>query len=289
MSFTGDLYKATAENAGEFTYFVMRDDTPGTTQHIEFRYGDTIENLQGYITGKYAYWLAAGIPVGSTPEFVKTCIQLFIDENIQLSIEKMELQDGNYVMSFTNVNENDLADYLNAITKITINGTECEANSGYTFHTGGYVKDAILFKESNFAENGKYTIVISAKGYEDLTYTYTKGNGGSTDPVGPTTKTAYGEATVNMFNYTAKVAVTYDLSTGKITEVTDNNTVPKEDGYSPTCWNNAKAMFAKFLNKTKDEVSAMKTDPTGTKTDAVSGATYSSDAIRNAVINALAD
>ena len=289
MSFTGDLYKATAENAGEFTYFVMRDDTPGTTQHIEFRYGDTIENLQGYITGKYAYWLAAGIPVGSTAEFVKTCIQLFIDEYIQLSIEKMELQDGNYVMSFTNVNENDLADYLNAITKITINGTECEANSGYTFHTGGYVKDAILFKESNFAENGKYTIVISAKGYEDLTYTYTKGNGGSTEPVEPTTKTVTGQATITQIgsntvigSYEAKVSVT--IEDGKITEVKDNGT---DSGNNNNWWNMAKGMFAKFVGKDKADVSAMKTDVDGDKTDAITGATISSNGIKNAVLNAL--
>ena len=96
----------------------------------------------------------------------------------------------------------------------------------------------------------------------------------------PTTKTANGEATVSTFNYTAKVTVTYDPSTGKITEVTDNNTTPAADGYSPTFWNNAKALFAKLVGKTKDEVSSV---------DAISGATLSSNAIKQAVLNALAD
>ena len=67
---------------------------------------------------------------------------------------------------------------------------------------------------------------------------------------------------------------------GKITEVTDNNTTPAADGYSPTFWNNAKALFAKLVGKTKDEVSSV---------DAISGATLSSNAIKQAVLNALAD
>lgn len=100
----------------------------------------------------------------------------------------------------------------------------------------------------------------------------------------PTIKTVTGQATVSLFNYTAKVTVNYDTSTGKITEVKDNGTDP---GSNSPYWTSAQAMFAKFIDKTKDEVSAMKTDPAGTKTDAVSGATYSSDAIRNAVVNAL--
>ena len=100
-----------------------------------------------------------------------------------------------------------------------------------------------------------------------------------------TTKT--GSALVNNFNYTAQVIVTYDPSTGKITNVQDNSTDP---GTNSSFWNSATAMFAKFLNKTKDEVSAMNTtDPNGEKFDGVSGATYSSDAIRRAVVDALSN
>ena len=67
----------------------------------------------------------------------------------------------------------------------------------------------------------------------------------------------------------------------------DNSTDP---GSNSSFWNSATAMFAKFFNKTKDEVSAMNTtDPKGEKFDAVSGATYSSDAIRRAVVDALSN
>lgn len=100
-----------------------------------------------------------------------------------------------------------------------------------------------------------------------------------------TTKT--GSATVNNFNYTAQVIVTYDPTTGTITNVQDNSTAP---GGNSSYWNRATAMFAKFRNKTKDEVSAMNTtDRNGEKFDGVSGATYSSDAIRRAVVDALSN
>lgn len=102
----------------------------------------------------------------------------------------------------------------------------------------------------------------------------------------PTTKTSDGTATVDMFNYTAKVIVTYDPSTGKIIEVKDNQTNTLNNT-NAGFWNSATAMFAKFVDKTKDEVSAMNTDPNGKKFDAVSSATYSSDAIRRAVVDAL--
>lgn len=103
----------------------------------------------------------------------------------------------------------------------------------------------------------------------------------------PTAKTSDGTATVDTFNYTAKVIVTYDPSTGKIIEVKDNQT-DTLNNYNAGCWNSATAMFAKFVDKTKDEVSAMNTtDCNGEKFDGVSGATYSSDAIRRAVVDAL--
>ena len=49
----------------------------------------------------------------------------------------------------------------------------------------------------------------------------------------------------------------------------------------------AKGMFAKFVGKDKADVSAMKTDVDGDKTDAITGATISSNGIKNAVLNAL--
>ena len=50
MAFPCDVYQSTDE-AGEFNYFFLRDDTMAETFHIEFRYGKDLEELQGYLTG----------------------------------------------------------------------------------------------------------------------------------------------------------------------------------------------------------------------------------------------
>jgi hypothetical protein len=76
------VYKSDDANAGEFTYFLLCPDTPSSTYHIEFRYGSDLNALLELISGNYAYWLAAGIPVDSNTDFVKSCIDLFIEENL---------------------------------------------------------------------------------------------------------------------------------------------------------------------------------------------------------------
>ena len=55
MSMEGYLYKAQEEDAGVFQYLLMFPDTPATTYHLEFRYGDTEENVEKLLEGPYAY------------------------------------------------------------------------------------------------------------------------------------------------------------------------------------------------------------------------------------------
>ncbi len=75
---------ATADaDAGEFTYFVLRGDTPEETAHIEFRYGSDLEDLVLYDTGAYAYWMASGIPTGDNQELSERAIHIFCEENLQ--------------------------------------------------------------------------------------------------------------------------------------------------------------------------------------------------------------
>ena len=80
-SFECDVYKST-DDAGEFTYFFLRDDTMEETYHIEFRYGSDLEELQGYFVGRYAYWLSAGIDKEASEETIHNVIDLFITENL---------------------------------------------------------------------------------------------------------------------------------------------------------------------------------------------------------------
>ena len=91
----------------------------------------------------------------------------------------------------------------------------------------------------------------------------------------PGSKTANGEAAVQTFGYTAKVSVSYDTATGKILSVSDNGTEP---GTNSTFWQNAIALFAKLIGKTRAEVAGV---------DGISGATLSSNAIKEAVQSVL--
>lgn len=96
-----------------------------------------------------------------------------------------------------------------------------------------------------------------------------------------TNKTANGEATVTMTggnyvagSYQAKVTVTFD-SDGKVVSIVDNDTTPGANG---DWWTDATAMFTKLVGKTASEIDGV---------DAVSGATVSSNAIKQAVKDAL--
>ena len=84
MAFPVDVYRSTDE-AGEFNYFFLREDTMAETYHIEFRYGRDLEELQGYLVGPYAYWLAAGIDESADEETIQKVIALFCLENMDYS------------------------------------------------------------------------------------------------------------------------------------------------------------------------------------------------------------
>ena len=80
-SFECDVYQST-DDAGEFTYFLLRDDTMAETYHIEFRYGSDAEALAQYDAGPYAYWLASGIATDCDSTMIENDIELFCNENL---------------------------------------------------------------------------------------------------------------------------------------------------------------------------------------------------------------
>ena len=84
VEFPCDVYKSTDE-AGEFNYFFLRDDTMKETGHIEFRYGKDLEELQGYFTGPYGYWLTAGFDVNADAQTLRKTVELFCLENMDYS------------------------------------------------------------------------------------------------------------------------------------------------------------------------------------------------------------
>ena len=60
------------------------------TGHIEFRYGKDLEELQGYFTGPYAYWLTAGFDVSADEDTLKSTVELFCLENMDYSTHTEE-------------------------------------------------------------------------------------------------------------------------------------------------------------------------------------------------------
>ena len=87
------IYKTEDADAGLFTYFAFADDTLAETQHIEFRYGASLDNMASYSEGDYAYWLAAGIQDGYSEKLIKACIKLFVDENVGEAVEEAKASE----------------------------------------------------------------------------------------------------------------------------------------------------------------------------------------------------
>ena len=69
-------------NEDQFKYFFFMGDTPGTTYHLEFRYGNDSASFPEFFKGQYAYWLAAAMLENETEANRKACIKLFCDENL---------------------------------------------------------------------------------------------------------------------------------------------------------------------------------------------------------------
>ena len=82
----GYLYKAQEEDAGVFQYLLMFPDTPASTYHLEFRYGDTEENVENLLEGPYAYWVGSAIATSALAEededTLQSAISLFVVENL---------------------------------------------------------------------------------------------------------------------------------------------------------------------------------------------------------------
>ena len=76
------FYQSEDENAGEFTYFAFSPDTMETTYHLEFRYAESLDDLQSWFEGNYAYWNAAAIAENYDMATMQNVIALFAAENL---------------------------------------------------------------------------------------------------------------------------------------------------------------------------------------------------------------
>lgn len=111
---------------------------------------------------------------------------------------------------------------------------------------------------------------------ESTTETTTQTTTTTTKTTEATTAVYKGSETVEVYGYDVKVAVAVD-GDGKIISVLDDNT-DTQDMFNEMFYSKAIAMFKNFIGKTASELDDV---------DGISSATYSSNAIREAVKNAL--
>ena len=189
MAFPVDVYKSTDE-AGEFNYFMMREDTMDTTWHLEFRYGSDLEALQGYMVGPYAYWLAAGIDdEKADAETIDNVIALFCLENMDYSAHTdaalRQIRDLGLVGTW----QADLSSLGKAYATVDLRMTIDEAGHGVTLMNGmqaadfeAYAADSgekgdgagLYVAYSNpegEAEAAHYTLTVNGDGQTVLTLT----------------------------------------------------------------------------------------------------------------------
>ena len=86
MAMDGYLYEAQEADAGMFKYLLMFPDTPDTTFHLEFRYGETEADVCSLLEGPCGCWVGAAIAASALAEededTLQKVISLFVVENL---------------------------------------------------------------------------------------------------------------------------------------------------------------------------------------------------------------
>ena len=153
--------------------------------------------------------------------------------------------------------------------KVKVYNSENEIIQDEVYKVGqDYYKEALEIDFPNYKE------YYGEGGYLKMYFSFQKTTEGPTEEPNAT---AEGSAKVGDFGYDAKVTVIYNKKTKEIVSVTDNGT---EAGGNDSFWKKAAAMFEKFKGKTAKDIDGI---------DAVSSATVSSNAIKEAVKKALGE
>ena len=214
--------------------------------------------------------------------------------------------EGTYVYNFTEDNfikpqYKDAAlsaSFNDEKTQVTITGLpdELEDVTVNIFQNKGHGQKTMIATDKTPSDGGvitlndgaqvdetvTYTVQITSSNYADLQTTVAVAGETPTPGPGEETATGTGSAPVTggqtAGEYNAEVSVVYNTADGKIVSVSDNGTVPGGNQY---WWNMVASYFGEsspFIGLTKDQVDDV---------DGISGATLSSNAIKEAVKNAL--
>ena len=186
----GYLYKSNDGNKDEFTYIFMCPDTPATTYHLEFRYGDSEENVLKLTDGKYKNWLAAGVSASALEDPNETLLQqviaLFVIENLSaMTGEECNAQRAS-ISGFWDMDTTAFKDYPgyeNASMYIYLANTG--TGKSYVDMTGSgsyllaseYPFYSYGVKDTAGKENGVYIVMSDDEGVKTATYDVTEKDG----------------------------------------------------------------------------------------------------------------
>lgn len=179
----GHLYKSKDGNKDEFTYIFMCPDTPDTTYHLEFRYGDSEENVLKLTEGKYKNWLAAGFSDSALEDPNETMLQqviaLFVIENLgAMTGEECNAQRAS-ISGFWDMDTTAFKDYPgyeNASMYIELSNTGYGQSfvdmtgSGNYFKASEYPFYTYGTKDTSGKETGVYIVVSDDEGVKTATY-----------------------------------------------------------------------------------------------------------------------
>ena len=174
MAFPVDVYKSIDE-AGEFNYFLLREDTMEETYHIEFRYGRDLEALQGYLVGPYAYWLAAGIDEAADEDTIRCVIALFCLENMDYSSHTEAALNQIDALGFVGTWKADLSAFGEEYASTELSMTIDENGHGATIMNGEQTADFEAYAVDNGVKGdgeGLY-VAYSNRDYEAEAAPYT--------------------------------------------------------------------------------------------------------------------
>ena len=163
-AFDVDVYKST-DDAGDFTYFLFRDDTMETTYHTEFRYGSDLEELQKYLEGDYAYWLSAGISADPDAQTLENVISLFCLENMDYSAERTE-DDLSQIADFVGTWDADLSGMGDEYADTELYTVIGEDGHGETYMDGEKTADYSAYAYDNGDKDDGKGIYVA---YSNLT------------------------------------------------------------------------------------------------------------------------
>jgi hypothetical protein len=166
MAFPVDVYKSVDE-AGEFNYFFLREDTMEETFHIEFRYGKDLEELQGYLVGPYAYWLAAGIDESADEDTIRRVIALFCLENMDYSAHMESALKQIRDLGFVGTWQADMLPFGEEYASIDLSMTIDEAGHGVTTMDGVQTADFEAYAVDNGVKDDGIGIYVA---YSNLEY-----------------------------------------------------------------------------------------------------------------------